>query len=293
LPEVARRIEWLVREADKRGMVVMIGVITPGKDQDFYDDTAMQTAIEETAKLLADKKLNNVFVNPCDEFNHPLYADQLLIREPDGPQKKARLTAWFKAIAPRIEAGVGPHWKSGTADQYPTMDVRIIQKGMAIPKKGFVINVEPVREDYFQNDGFFNATNLEAVFTNCCNYLDAPNAVFMFHSGFVQGITNYSGTAPHGEMGGYGTGPDDRGSSSITSGFATTSAAGNTRDTSHRRNSRWNRKVDDQSPDHSLPDPADRQPSPEYAARPVSRLSPVLRQSSSMLKPSHEVFRVS
>jgi hypothetical protein len=27
----------------------------------------------------------------------------------------------------------------------------------------------------------------------------------------VQGITNYSGTAPHGEMGGYGTGPTDRG----------------------------------------------------------------------------------
>ncbi len=211
LPEVARRIEWLVREADKRGMVVMIGVLTPRKDQDFYADEDIQTAVEETARFLKAKKLRNVFVNLCDEFNHPLNADKLLLREPDGFRKKDQLTAWFKAIAPEIEIGIGPHWKTDTADHYPTMNVRIIQKGIPIPKEGFVVNVEPIREDYFNNDGIFNATNIEAVFTNCRNYLDAPNAVFMFHSGFVQGITNYSGTAPHGEMGGYGTGPTDRG----------------------------------------------------------------------------------
>lgn len=211
LPEMARRIEWFVREADKRGMVVMIGVLTPRKDQDFYADDDMKNAIEETARFLKEKKLHNVFVNLCDEFNHPLRADQLLIREPDGPQKKQLMTKWFKAIAPDIETGIGPHWKSGTLDSFPGMDVRIIQKGMPIPKDGFVVNVEPIREDYFNNDGIFNQTNLETIFANCRNYLDAPHAVFMFHSGFVQGITNYSGTAPHGEMGGYGTGPDDRG----------------------------------------------------------------------------------
>ncbi|WP_373649856.1 hypothetical protein [Schlesneria sp. DSM 10557] len=211
LPEVARRIESFVREADDRGMVVMIGVIAPRKDQDFHDDKAIQTAIEETARFLKEKGLRNVFVNLCDEFNHPLTADKLLIREPDGPQKKDQLTAWFKAIASDIPVGVGPHWKSGTSDEYPTMDVRIIQKGMAIPKEGFVVNVEPIREDYYNNDGLFNKTNIDAVYANCRNYLDAPHAVFMFHSGFVQGITNFSGTAPHGEMGGYGTGPNDRG----------------------------------------------------------------------------------
>lgn len=211
LPEVARRIEWLVREADKRGMVVMIGVITPRKDQDFYDDADMQMAVEETARFLVEKKLRNVFVNLCDEFNHPLYAEKLLIREPDGVQKKEKLTAWFKAIAPEINVGVGPHWKAGTSDVYPTMNVRIIQKSMAIPKEGFVVNIEPIREDYFNNDGIFNQTNIDAIFKNCRSYLDAPNAVFMFHAGFVQGITNYSGTAPHAEMGGYGTGPTDRG----------------------------------------------------------------------------------
>lgn len=211
LPEVARRIEWFVREADQRHMVVMIGVMAPRKDQDFHAEEDMRTAIEETAKFLKEKKLRNVFVNLCDEFNHPLRADKLLVREPDGEKKKAMMTSWFKAIAPEIEAGIGPHWKSGTGDTFPGMDIRIIQKGMPIPKEGFVVNAEPIREDYFNNDGIFNATNLEAIFTNCRNYLDAPHAVFMFHSGHLQGITNYSGTAPHGEMGGYGTGPNDRG----------------------------------------------------------------------------------
>jgi hypothetical protein len=211
LPEVAHRAEWFIREADKRGMVVMIGVITPRKDQDFYDEAAMRTAVEETARFLTQKNLRNVFVNLVDEFNHPLNADKLLIREPDGAKKKAMITGWFKAIAPQIPVGIGPHWKSGTADSYPTMDVRIIQKGMPIPKEGFVVNVEPIREDYFSNDGIFNQSSRDAVYANCRKYLDAPNAVFMFHSAFVQGITNFSGTAPHGEMGGYGTGPTDRG----------------------------------------------------------------------------------
>jgi hypothetical protein len=33
----------------------------------------------------------------------------------------------------------------------------------------------------------------------------------LFHAAFIQGLTNASRTAPHPEMGGYGTGPDDRG----------------------------------------------------------------------------------
>lgn len=211
LPEVARRIEWMCREADARGMVVMIGVLSPRKEQDFYDDQALKNAVQNTAKLLEDKQLRNVFVDLCHEFDSPLRMDNPALREPDGPIKKDRLQAWFKEVAPQIEAGVCPHWKSKTKDSYPTMDVRIIQKTMPIPQTGWVVNVEPVREDYFNNDGIFNATNLEAIFANCRNYLDAPNAVFMFHSGHIQGVTNFSGTAPHAEMGGYGTGPTDRG----------------------------------------------------------------------------------
>jgi hypothetical protein len=91
------------------------------------------------------------------------------------------------------------------------MDVRIIQKDMPIPDDGFVVNVETLRQDPYQNDGIFNQTNLDYVFNDCRKYHAADNAAMLFHSAFIQGITNFSGSAPHAEMGGYGTGADDRG----------------------------------------------------------------------------------
>jgi hypothetical protein len=211
LPEVARRAESFIREADKRGMVVMIGVLTPPKDQEFYDDAAMRTAIEETGRFVTEKRLRNVLVNLLDEFDDPVNANKLLLREPDGARKRAMMIGWFKAVAPHTPVGLGTHWKSGPGEFDPTTDVRIIRKGMPIPKQGFVVNVEPTREDYFQNDGIFNQSSRDAVYADCRKYLAAPNAAFLFDSAFVQGITNYSGTAPHGEMGGHGTGPTDRG----------------------------------------------------------------------------------
>jgi hypothetical protein len=210
-PDVARRLEWLIREADRRGMVVMVGLLSPRKDQDLYDDDAIRRAIEETARFLVQRNLRNVFVDLMHEFDQPERIDHALLREPDGARKKALLTRWFKALAPEIEAGVCPTEKSGTGDSYPGMEVRIIQKDMAIPSAGFVVNVETARQDFFENDGLFNPGARAAVLENCQRYLDAPNAVMLFHAAFIQGLGNGSRTAPHPEMGGYGTGPDDRG----------------------------------------------------------------------------------
>jgi hypothetical protein len=210
-PEVARRLEELVRAADRRGMVVMVGLCTPRKDQAFYDDAAVKTAVEEAARFLVDRRLKNVFVDIMHEFNHPERIDREIFREPDGERKKAKLTSWFKAIAPDIEAGVCPTAKTDTADSYPGMDVRLIQKEMPIPGKGFVVNVESQRQDPYQNDGVFNPGAREFVLADCKRYRDAPNAALLFHAGFVQGITGASGSAPHAEMGGYGTGVNDRG----------------------------------------------------------------------------------
>jgi hypothetical protein len=210
-PLVAQRLETLIREADRRGMVVMVGLFTHRKDQDFYDDAAIRQAIEEAARFLSERKLKNVFVDIIHEFSHPERMDKEVFREPDGEAKKAKLTAWFKAVAPDIEVGVCPDMRSGTGDSYPGMDVRMIQKQMPIPATGFVVNVETARQDVYQNDGVFNQTNLDAIFGDCQRYQAAPNAAMMFHAAFIQGITNYSGSAPHAEMGGYGTGANDRG----------------------------------------------------------------------------------
>lgn len=210
-PEVGRRLEWLVREADKRGMVVMVGVLSPRKDQDLYDEAAIRRAIEEAGRFLVSRNLRNVFVDLMHEFDQPERIDHALLREPDGAAKKAKLTKWFKDVAPEIEAGVCPTYLSETADTYPGMDVRIIQKDMPIPSGGFVVNVETMRQDVFENDGVFNPGARAAVLENCQRYLDAPHAVMLFHAAFIQGLTNASRTAPHAEMGGYGTGPGDRG----------------------------------------------------------------------------------
>ena len=210
-PDVANRLEWLIREADKRNMVVMVGILGPRKDQDLYDDAAIQLAIEESGRFLVRRKLRNVFVDIMHEFDQPERIDHALLREPDGANKKAKLTKWFKAVAPEIEAGICPDVNSDTADSYPGMDVRIIQKQAAIPSEGFVVNVETLRQDFFEHDGIFSKSGIDYILADCQRYQDAPNAVMLFHAAFIQGLSNGSRTAPHPEMGGYGTSEQDRG----------------------------------------------------------------------------------
>jgi hypothetical protein len=213
-PEFARRLEWLVREADQRGMVVMVGVLSPRKDQELKNEKAVQRAMEETAKFLAERKLQNVFVDLVHEYNSERITSRLdhdILHEPDGTEKKAKLTKWFKKCAPDVPVGVCPSWKTGTDDSYPGMDVRIIQKGADIPDKGFVVNVETVREDTYDNDGIFDPAAKKRMLAVWESYKAKPNAFMLFHAAYIQGITNKSGTAPHPEMGGGGTGPDDRG----------------------------------------------------------------------------------
>jgi hypothetical protein len=212
--EFARRLEWLVREADKRGMVVMVGLISPRKDQELRSAAAIQHALEETAKFLTARKLNNVFVDLVHEYNAVRITsrfDHDILHEPNGPEKKARLTAWFKKFAPQIPVGVCPSFPTNTANTYPGMDVRIIQKGAEVPEVGFVVNVETTREDIYDDDGVFTPEAKKRMVTTWEQFKGKPHAYMLFHSAYLQGITNKSGTAPHAEMGGYGTGPDDRG----------------------------------------------------------------------------------
>ena len=210
-PEVADRLEYLVREADRRGMVVMVGLLSPRKDQDLYDEPAIRRAVEESARFLRDRKLRNVFVDLVHEFNNPERIDHPLLREPDGPAHKAKLAGWFRAIAPEIETGVCPSEDTETADEYPGMDVRIIQKAMPIPPTGFVVNVELTRHDFYENDGIFSKGDVAEMRADWERYRAAPNATMLFHAAYLQGISNKSGSAPNPEPGGYGTDTDDRG----------------------------------------------------------------------------------
>ena len=210
----SHRLEWLIREADRRGMVVMVGLLSPRKDRDLIDEKAIQQAVQQTAKFLTERKLQNVFVDLVHEYNAVRITTRLdhdLLHEPNGAQKKARLTRWFKEFAPEVPAGICPSWPTKTADIYPGMDVHIIQKGADIPDRGFVVNVETPREDLYEEDGVFSAEAKKRMTALWERYKARPNAFLLFHAAYLQGITNKSGTAPHAEMGGYGTGPEDRG----------------------------------------------------------------------------------
>jgi hypothetical protein len=210
-PAVTQRLEWLIREADRRGMVVQVGLISPRKDQTFRDEAAIRRGIEETARFLVEHELKNVFVDLVHEYGHPDRIDHDILREPDTAAKKAKLTRWFKDVAPDIEVGICPNYPTEKTDAYPGMDVHMIEKAAEIPSDGFVVNVEIPRKDLFENDGVFNEEDIDAILRTCQSYLDAPHAVMMFHSAYTQGITNRSGSAPHAEAGGFGTGPNDRG----------------------------------------------------------------------------------
>ncbi|RUL84014.1 hypothetical protein [Tautonia sociabilis] len=208
--DVAERLEWLIREADRRGMVVMVGLFSPRKDQEFGDEAAVRRAVEETARFLHGRKLKNVFVDLMHEYDHERI-DLDLFREPGGERKKAQLTEWFRAHAPDIEAGVCPTYRSGTADLYPGMQVRLIQKEAEIPNEGFVVNVEMQRHDPYDDEGVYQAEEFAIMRGYFEAYRDAPNAALLFHSAYCQGITGKSGTGPHPEMGGSGRAEDDRG----------------------------------------------------------------------------------
>jgi hypothetical protein len=210
-PEFANRLEWLIREADARGMVVMVGIFSPRKDQQLADEAAIERAVRETASFLRDKQLRNVFVDIMHEYSHPERIEHEIFREPDGAAKKAKLAAWFHAEAPDIEVGVCPTEDAGTDAPFEGEDVRIIQKEMDIPETGFVVNVEMQRHDPYENEGKYEEEEFGIMREYFEDYREAENAALMFHSAFTQGITGKSGSGPHAEMGGMGRSEEDRG----------------------------------------------------------------------------------
>lgn len=210
-PAFARRLEWLAREADRRGMVLLIGVITPIKDQELKDEAAIRTAIEETARLLQSRKIRNVVVDLLYEFDHPTRIYHDAFREPEGALKKYRAADWFHAIAPEIEAGVTTETHSNSPKQFAGMDLHLIQKEDPIPTDGYALNIESLRRDVFGKEGIFTPEQKQSIFRELERYRATPNAGYVLNTSYTQSIGGASGTGPHFEMGGDGTGPDDRG----------------------------------------------------------------------------------
>lgn len=211
IPAVQKRLELLIREADKRGMVVYVGLLMPRKDELLRDEAAVRRAIENSAKLLAERKLRNVFVNIYQEFNHGFRADHEIFREPDGAAKKEKVTKWFKAFAPDVEAGICPNHLTGSDVDYPGCEVKFFQEDMPIPKSGFAVNTETADRDASGNEGIFNKFHLASMKKEWEAYRGSPRTAMLFRSPYVEDVSGRQGTGPNFEMGGMGTGEDDRG----------------------------------------------------------------------------------
>jgi hypothetical protein len=182
IPAFGRRLELLIREADRRGMVVCVGLFMPRKDEHLRDEAAIRRGIEETARILADKQLRNVFVNLYQEFNHPLRSDHEIFREPGGPEKKAKLTGWFKAVAPDVEVGICPNHQTGSAVDYPGCEVKFFQEGMPLPSEGFAVNTETADRDASGNEGVFNKYHLASLKKEWESYRESPRLALLFRS---------------------------------------------------------------------------------------------------------------
>jgi hypothetical protein len=210
-PDVAKRLEWLVREADERGMVVMVGLFSPRKDQEFLDEQAIRRAVEETGQFLVERRLKNVFVDIIHEFDHSERIDQEIFREPNGAAKKAKLTGWFKAVAPDIEVGICPNHQTGSPVDYPGCEVKLFHEAMPIPEAGFAVNTETADRDLSGNEGVFNRYHIESMHKEWETYRHLPHAAMLFRSPYVEDVRGRQGTGPNFEMGGHGTGESDRG----------------------------------------------------------------------------------
>jgi len=207
----AERLETVIREADRRGMVVCITFMMPRKDQLLRDEAAVRRGIEETGTFLHSRGLRNVFVNLYQEFNHPSRADHDIFIEPNGTEKKAQLTAWFKATAPNVEAGICPNHTTGSSSTYPGCEITFFQELMPIPETGFAVNTETADRDLSGNGGVFNRFALASMHKEWESYLDKPHAAMLFRSPFVESVRGKLGTGPNFEMGGKGTSTGDRG----------------------------------------------------------------------------------
>jgi hypothetical protein len=211
IPAFARRLERVVREADKRGMVVCVVLMMPRKDEALRDETAVRRGIEATGQFLTARRLKNVFVNLYQEFNHPLRVDHDIFREPEGTAKKAKLTGWFKAVAPDIEVGICPNHQTGSSVDYPGCDVKLFHEAMPIPETGFAVNTETADRDASGNEGVFNAYHLQSMREEWETYRQHPRAAMLFRSPYVEDVRGKQGTGPNFEMGASGANENNRG----------------------------------------------------------------------------------
>ena len=106
-PAFAERLEWLIREADKRGMVVGVGIFTPRNVANMDGEEALKRALTETGTFLKDRGLRNVFADIMHEYNHRRVVPDIF-KEPNGAEKKSTLRGVAEGSEPGTSRPASP-----------------------------------------------------------------------------------------------------------------------------------------------------------------------------------------
>jgi len=104
-PDYMQRVSRVIEAADKRGLVIVLGLFYQRQDQILPDDDAVRKATENAAAWVRDKGYTNVIIEIANEYVHRGFRD--FIRSEDG---EIELMNIVRATAPDLivsTSGVG------------------------------------------------------------------------------------------------------------------------------------------------------------------------------------------
>jgi len=104
-PEYMKRISQVIESADKRGMVIILGLFYQRQDQILPDPDTVRKATANTAVWVRDKGYTNVIIEIANEYTHGGFSD--FIKSEDG---EVELINIIRSTAPNLLAstsGIG------------------------------------------------------------------------------------------------------------------------------------------------------------------------------------------
>ena len=80
-PDFAKRLDRIIVEADKLGMVVILGIFYFGQDERLKDEKAVIAAVDNVVKWLQEKGYKNVVIEVANESNNKSYKHEIISNE--------------------------------------------------------------------------------------------------------------------------------------------------------------------------------------------------------------------
>ena len=77
-PAYAERMELIIREADRHGMVVILGYFYFGQDQRLADEAAVIRAVDNATRWVLDKGFTNVIIEVANECDNRGYDHEII-----------------------------------------------------------------------------------------------------------------------------------------------------------------------------------------------------------------------